>query len=98
MQCAGGYQLLVSLASDEQAQFFSCTQAAFPSDRNAMVGRWINGGWGAFLNGATTLAEIIKQTGPTATAPDPLREAVAKIWKVYIYMPHDRCFWTHPVF
>src|SRR6266496_3618728 len=49
-QWAGGYQLLISLASDEQAQFFSCTQAAFPSDRNAMVGRWINGGWGTFLN------------------------------------------------
>lgn len=28
-QWAGGYQLLVSLASDEQAQFFSCTQKAF---------------------------------------------------------------------
>src|SRR6476646_4733192 len=37
-QWAGGYQLLTSLASDEQAQFFSCTQTAFPSDRNEMVG------------------------------------------------------------
>ena len=93
---AGGYQLLISLASDEQAQFFSCTQAAFPSDRNAMVGRWINGGWGAFLNGATTLAEIIRQTGPTSGAPDPLREAVAKIWKVYIYMPMTDAFGPIP--
>src|SRR6476619_5689953 len=73
-QWAGGYQLLTSLASDEQAQFFSCTQAAFPSDRNEMVGRWINGGWGAFLTGATTLSEILTQTGPTSLAPDPLRE------------------------
>ena len=47
-QWAGGYQLLTSLASDEQAQFFSCTQAAFPSDRNAMVGRWINRRMGSF--------------------------------------------------
>lgn len=86
-QWAGGYQLIVSLAADEQAQFFSCTQAAFPSDRNAMVGRWIDGGWNSFLQGATTLAEIIRQTDANALAPDPLREAVAKIWKVYIYMP-----------
>jgi len=95
-QWAGGYQLLVSLASDEQAQFFSCTQAAFPSDRNAMVGRWINGGWGAFLNGATTLAEIIRQTNPDAASPDPLREAVAKIWKVYIFMPMTDAFGPIP--
>lgn len=95
-QWAGGYQLLVSLASDEQAQFFSCTQTAFPSDRNAMVGRWINGGWGAFLQGATTLAEILKQTGPASPAPDPLREAVAKVWKVYIYMPMTDAFGPIP--
>ena len=95
-QWAGGYQLLVSLASDEQAQYFSCTQTAFPRDRNEMVGRWINGGWGTFLQGATTLAEIIKQTGPTAPAPDPLREAVANIWKVYIYMPMTDAFGPIP--
>jgi hypothetical protein len=95
-QWAGGYQLLVSLASDEQAQFFSCTQAAFPSDRNEMVGRWINGGWGSFLNGATTLAEIIKQTDANAPAPDPLREAVANVWKVYIYMPQTDAFGPIP--
>ena len=84
---AGGYQLIQSLASDEQGQFFSCTQQRFPSDRNAMVGRWLDGGWGAFLTGATTLAVILQQTGPEAALPDPVREAVAKIWKVYIYMP-----------
>jgi len=84
---AGGYQLIQSLASDEQGQFFSCTQPRFPSDRNAMVGRWLDGGWGAFLTGATTLAVILQQTGPEAALPDPVREAVAKIWKVYIYMP-----------
>lgn len=95
-QWAGGYQLLTSLASDEQAQFFSCTQAAFPSDRNEMVGRWINGGWSTFLQGATTLAEIIKQTDPSSPAPDPLREAVAKIWKVYIYMPMTDAFGPIP--
>ena len=52
-----------------------------------MVGRWLDGGWGAFLTGATTLAVILQQTGPEAAVPDPVREAVAKIWKVYIYMP-----------
>src|SRR5215216_2870319 len=45
-QWAGGYQLLQSLYTDEQAQFFACTQPRFPSDRNVMVGRWIDGGWG----------------------------------------------------
>src|SRR6187200_2656977 len=43
-QWAGGYQLLQSLYTDEQAQFFACTQPRFPSDRNQMVGNWINGG------------------------------------------------------
>src|SRR5438105_3404420 len=86
-QWAGGYQLLQSLYTDEQAQFFACTQPRFPSDRNQMVGNWINGGWGAFLQGANTLAAILKNTGPESEAPDPVREAVAKIWKVYIYMP-----------
>src|SRR5215210_4256550 len=57
---AGGYQLLQSLYTDEQAQFFACTQPRFPSDRNTMVGRWINGGWSAFLQGANTLAVILK--------------------------------------
>src|SRR5688500_16888472 len=45
-QWGGGYQLLQSLYTDMQAQFFSITQQRFPSDRNVMVGNWINGGWG----------------------------------------------------
>lgn len=97
-QWAGGYQLIVSLATDQQAQFFSCTQINFPSDRNAQVGSWLNGGWGAFLEGATTLDAILKQTGPESPVPDPLREAVAKIWKVYIYMPMTDNFGPIPYF
>jgi len=95
-QWAGGYQLLQSLYTDEQAQFFACTQPRFPSDRNQMVGNWINGGWGAFLQGANTLASILKATGPESEAPDPVREAVAKIWKVYIYMPMTDMFGPIP--
>jgi hypothetical protein len=95
-QWAGGYQLLQSLYTDEQAQFFACTQPRFPSDRNQMVGNWINGGWGAFLQGANTLAAILKATGPESEAPDPVREAVAKIWKVYIYMPMTDMFGPIP--
>lgn len=93
---AGGYQLLQSLYTDAQAQFFACTQKNFPSDRNAMVGRWIDGGWGAFLSGATTLDLILKQTGPTSLAPDPEREAVAKIWRVFIFMPMTDLFGPIP--
>ena len=95
-QWAGGYQLLQSLYTDEQAQFFACTQPRFPSDRNQMVGNWINGGWGAFLQGANTLDVILKATGPEAEVPDPVREAVAKIWKVYIYMPITDMFGPMP--
>lgn len=95
-QWAGGYQLLQSLYTDEQSQFFACTQPRFPSDRNTMVGNWINGGWGAFLTGANTLAAILKNTGPESEAPDPVREAVAKIWKVYIYMPMTDLFGPIP--
>jgi len=95
-QWGGGYQLLISLASDEQAQFFSCTQKAFPSDRNAMVGRWINGGWGAFLNGASTLQTILDQTGPNSPSPRPVEEAVAKVWKSYIFIPMTDFFGPLP--
>src|SRR6476620_7724467 len=95
-QWAGGYQLLQSLYTDEQSQFFACTQPRFPSDRNQMVGNWINGGWGAFLQGANTLASILKATGPESEAPDPVRGAVAKIWKVYIYMPMTDMFGPIP--
>ncbi|MBL7699121.1 MAG: SusD/RagB family nutrient-binding outer membrane lipoprotein [Chitinophagaceae bacterium] len=95
-QWAGGYQLLQSLYTDEQAQFFACTQPRFPSDRNTMVGNWINGGWGAFLQGANTLASIIKNTGPESEVPDPVRHAVAQIWKVYIYMPMTDMFGPIP--
>ena len=95
-QWAGGYQLLQSLYADQQAQFFALTQPRFPSDRNTMVGNWINGGWGAFLQGANTLAVILKATGPESEAPDPVREAVAKIWKVYIYMPMTDMFGPIP--
>lgn len=95
-QWAGGYQLLQSLYTDMQSQFFSITQPRFPSDRNVMVGSWIDGGWGAFLEGATTLAVILQQTGPEAELPDPVREAVAKIWKVYIYMPMTDLFGPIP--
>jgi hypothetical protein len=95
-QWAGGYQLLQSLYTDEQAQFFSCTQQRFPSDRNMMVGNWINLGWGAFLQGANTLAVILKQTGPDSEVPDPVRHAVAQIWKVYIFMPMTDMFGPIP--
>jgi hypothetical protein len=93
---AGGYQLLQSLYTDAQSQFFACTQPRFPSDRNTMVGSWIDGGWGAFLTGANTLAVILQNTGPEAENPDPVREAVAKIWKVYIYMPMTDLFGPIP--
>lgn len=93
---AGGYQLLHSLYTDEQAQFYACTQPRFPSDRNGMVGSWLDGGWGAFLTGATTLASILKQTGPTSLSPDPERESVAKIWKAYIFLPMTDLFGPIP--
>jgi hypothetical protein len=93
---AGGYQLFQSLYTDAQSQFFACTQVRFPSDRNVMVGSWLDGGWGAFLTGATTLAEILKQTGPASAAPDPVREAVAKIWRVYIFMAMTDMFGPIP--
>lgn len=95
-QWAGGYQLLQSLYTDMQSQFFAITQQRFPSDRNAMVGSWIDGGWGAFLQGATTLSVILDQTGPESELPDPVRHAVAQIWKVYIYMPMTDMFGPLP--
>lgn len=95
-QWAGGYQLLQSLYTDMQSQFFSITQQRFPSDRNVMVGNWINGGWGAFLTGANTLDVILKNTGPESEAPDPVRHAVAQIWKAYIYMPMTDLFGPIP--
>ena len=51
---------------------------------------------GYIPEGATTLPEILNKQDLTAPAPDPLREAVAKIWKVYIYMPMTDTFGPIP--
>ena len=92
-----GYQTIQSLFADMQAQYFSITQKNFPSDRNVIVGNWLDGSWGAFLNGGNNLNAVLKAVGPDGgDAADPVKEAVAKIWKVYIYLPMTDYFGPIP--
>jgi len=90
------YLWMVSVFSDKQAQFFSNTQVQFPTDRNVMMGSAIDIGWGAFFYGAATLKTVLDNVGPDSPSPNPLQEAVAKVWRSYIYIPMTDFFGPLP--
>jgi len=81
----GTYQLFQSLFTDQRAQYFSCVQTKFPSDRNIMVGSWLNRSWDQFYIGQSQLAEVLKHTAPGAALENPTIYAIAQVWKVYTY-------------
>lgn len=94
----GGYQEFHNLYGDMQAQFFAGTQPRFSNDRNTMNGEWHNKAWKWFTMGVTTLAEVLEATGPKSEFPDENKEAVAKIWKVFVYIPFTDSFGPLPYF
>jgi len=84
----GPFQLFEALYADLQCQYFATTQKNFGSDRNQMVGNWLNGGWNHFYGTANAqLSVVLENTKPGGKLEDPIKNAIATIWKVYMFLP-----------
>lgn len=85
---AGSFQTFQALFADLQAQYFATTSQNFASDRNVMVGNWLNASWSHFYGNANAqLSVVLEQTKTGGKLADPNKYAVASIWKVYMFMP-----------
>jgi hypothetical protein len=84
----GPFQLMQSLFADLQSQYYATVAINFPSDRNVMVGNWLNGAWGNFYGSQIPpLLVVLDATKPGGSAEDPGIYAMANIWKVQMYLP-----------
>ena len=81
------WQLFNSLFGDLQAQYFGNIAQNFPSDRNVMVGNWLNGAWNGFYNQTPALLGVLENTKPGGKAANPAVFAIANIWKCRMYQP-----------
>lgn len=82
------WQTFQSLFADLQGQYFANIAQNFSSDRNVMVGNWLNGAWSGFYGTAVpALLGVLENTGPQGKYPNPGKYAIASIWKVYMYLP-----------
>lgn len=82
------WQLFQSLFSDLQGQYFANVAQNFSSDRNVMVGNWLNGAWNGFYGSAIPpLLGVLENTKPGAPSENAAMYAIANIWKVYMYLP-----------
>ena len=81
------WQLFNSLFGDLQAQYFGNIAQNFPSDRNVMVGNWLNGAFNGFYNQVPALLGVLENTAPGGKAANPAVYAIANIWKVRMYQP-----------
>lgn len=84
----GPFQLMQSLFADLHAQYYANVAINFPSDRNVMVGNWLNGAWGNFYGQQIPpLLVVLDATKPGGQAEDANIYAIASIWKVQMYLP-----------
>jgi Susd and RagB outer membrane lipoprotein len=84
----GPFQLMESLFADIHAQYYANVALGFESDRNVMVGNWLNGAWGNFYGAQIPpLLVVLDATKPGGSAADPAIYAMANIWKVQMYLP-----------
>lgn len=82
----GYFQISQNLFADLYAQFYANTQTKFPSDRNILVGGWLNAAWrGCYRETATNLDVVLKKTNPKYVEGLEKEYAVAQIMKVYHY-------------
>lgn len=82
------WQTFQSLFGDLQAQYFANIAQNFPSDRNVMVGNWLNGAWNGFYGSAIPpLLGVLDNTKPGGKAENPGVYAIANIWKVRMFLP-----------
>jgi Susd and RagB outer membrane lipoprotein len=84
----GPFQLMESLFADLHAQYYANVAVNFPSDRNVMVGNWLNGAWSNFYGQQIPpLLVVLDATKPGGVAEEPAIYAMANIWKVQMYLP-----------
>lgn len=84
----GPFQLFEALYADLQSQYFATVTTKFASDRNEMIGNWLNGGWNHFYGTANAQMDVVlENTKPGGKLEDPVKNSIAKIWKVYMFMP-----------
>lgn len=82
------WQTFQSLFADLQSQYYANVAINFPSDRNVMVGSWLNGAFNGFYSSAIPpLLGVLDNTKPGGPAANPGIYAVAQIWKVQAYLP-----------
>lgn len=88
---AASWQTFQSLFADLQAQFFANTAVNFDSDRNVMVGNWLNGAWNGFYanttNPVSPMLGVLENTKPGGSNEDPAIYALMNIWKVQMFLP-----------
>ncbi|WP_017258525.1 SusD/RagB family nutrient-binding outer membrane lipoprotein [Pedobacter arcticus] len=96
---ATSYQRFSHRYSDAQAQYFANTSQSAESDRNVMVGSWLDYGWVHFYSNANAqLSVVMEQTKDGGPLQDPIKHAIAKVWKVYMFMPVTDNFGAIPYF
>jgi hypothetical protein len=82
------WQTYQSLFADLQSQYFANVAQNFPSDRNVMVGNWLNGAFNTFYSSAVPpLLGVLENTKPGGISDNPAAFAVANIWKVRMFLP-----------
>lgn len=82
------WQTFQSLFADLQSQYYANVAINFPSDRNVMVGSWLNGAWNGFYSSAIPpILGVLENTKPGGSAANPAIYAIANIWKVQMYLP-----------
>lgn len=82
------WQTFQSLFADLQSQYFANVAINFPSDRNVMVGNWLNGAWNGFYGSAIPpILGVLENTKPGGTSENPAIYAIANIWKVQMFLP-----------
>lgn len=86
------YQTGQNLAAGMFSQFYSCTQVAFASHRYVMNQQWWASTWnGLYVNVMSPLKNIISQT-----EDKPTMNAIARIWKVFIFHRYTDYFGPMP--
>ncbi|WP_373514470.1 SusD/RagB family nutrient-binding outer membrane lipoprotein [Persicitalea sp.] len=82
------WQTFQSLFADLQSQFYANVAINFPSDRNVMVGGWLNGAFNGFYNSAVPpLLGVLEATAPGGPSENAAIYAIANIWKVQMFLP-----------
>jgi hypothetical protein len=88
----GIYQLVRNLFVDYWSQYFAVVDPNTPTDRFVLRADWVFYQWGSlYSNTWPTLKLVIEATEGT----DPEANAIAKIWKAYIF--HSCTDWYGPI-